>query len=53
MRMNRTLHNDYGTPDEENPEWTKEDFKNARPAREFFTEAEWVKLTTHNKNESI
>lgn len=29
---------EYGTPDEENPEWTAEDFARARPFRQFFEE---------------
>lgn len=29
---------EYGTPDEENPEWTEADFANARPAMEVFAE---------------
>jgi uncharacterized protein (DUF4415 family) len=29
---------EYGTPDDENPEWTAEDFARARPAREVLTE---------------
>lgn len=29
---------EYGTPDDENPEWTAEDFARARPFREFFDE---------------
>ena len=27
--------------DEDNPEWTEEDFARAKPAYEVFTEAEW------------
>ena len=35
----------YGVPDEENPEWTEEDFARARPFREVFPEqyAAWEK----------
>jgi uncharacterized protein (DUF4415 family) len=35
----------YGVPDEENPEWTEEDFARARPFREVFPEqfASWQK----------
>jgi uncharacterized protein (DUF4415 family) len=29
---------EYGIPDDENPEWTEEDFARARPFREFFPE---------------
>ncbi len=29
---------EYGTPDHENPEWTKADSARARPAEEVFTE---------------
>ena len=32
--MKRSRHTDFGVPDRENPEWTKEDFLRARPARE-------------------
>jgi uncharacterized protein (DUF4415 family) len=28
----------YGVPDDENPEWTAEDFRNARPVREVMPE---------------
>ena len=28
----------YGTPDEESPEWTAEDFAHAQPAKDFFAE---------------
>ena len=28
----------YGVPDDENPEWTAEDFRRARPAREVMPE---------------
>ncbi len=28
----------YGVPDEENPEWTEEDFANAKPFAEVFPE---------------
>ena len=35
----------YGVPDEENPEWTEEDFARARPFKEVFPEqyAAWEK----------
>ena len=29
---------EYGTPDEENPEWTLEDFRRARPLKEVLPE---------------
>jgi len=29
---------EYGVPDDENPEWTAEDFRNARPVREVMPE---------------
>lgn len=29
---------EYGTPDEESPEWTADDFKRARSVKEFFPE---------------
>lgn len=35
----------YGTPDAENPEWTKEDFAKARPAREALPPAVFARLT--------
>lgn len=35
----------YGTPDAENPEWTKEDFARARPASEVLSPAAFARLT--------
>jgi uncharacterized protein (DUF4415 family) len=36
---------EYGIPDEENPEWTPEDFARARPAREVLPPALFAALT--------
>ncbi len=33
------MPNIYGKPDAENPEWTREDFKRAKPGEEVFPEA--------------
>ena len=32
--MKKRTYTDYGTPDDENPEWTAADFARARPMRE-------------------
>jgi uncharacterized protein (DUF4415 family) len=36
---------EYGTPDEENPEWTAEDFKTARPVRDLLIERWGIEAT--------
>ena len=35
----KSKDNPASRPDEENPEWTREDFQNARPALEWIAEA--------------
>jgi uncharacterized protein (DUF4415 family) len=37
-RKKRNWPPKYGVPDEESPEWTAEDFRNARPVREVMPE---------------
>jgi uncharacterized protein (DUF4415 family) len=38
MVRDKSLEPEFGTPDDENPEWTAEDFANARPLAEVFAE---------------
>lgn len=41
----------YGTPDDENPEWTEADFAAARPAREVLPPALFAALTKRKPGE--
>jgi uncharacterized protein (DUF4415 family) len=38
MARDKSLEPEFGTPDEENPEWTEEDFAKARPLNELLVE---------------